>query len=89
MRELLIGERRLASADGRSLTCTYHLLIRTLDEPVSCESYGIAVRIAETGEEEKVFDITVSPARIEALAQLLLRGGVTPCTLTDVVEDWL
>lgn len=89
MRELFIGETSLRTADGRPLTCTYHLIVRTVDEPVSFESYGVAVRIPETGEEERVFDITVSPARIEALTQLLLNGSVTPCTLEDVIEDWL
>ena len=71
------------------MTCTYRLLIRTLPEPMDCESYGVGIRIEETGEQENVFDITVSQARIESLAELLLEGGVTPCTLRDVIEDWL
>ena len=38
---------------------------------------------------EEVPDITIFPERIQVLAQMLLQGGVTPCTLRDVVEDWL
>ena len=34
-------------------------------------------------------DITVRPERVEELAQLLLAGCVTPCTLGEIVADWL
>ena len=89
MREELIGRKQMTGMEGYPLTCTYRLLIRTLPEPADCESYGVGIRIEETGEQENVFDITVSQARIESLAELLLEGGVTPCTLRDVIEDWL
>ena len=54
-----------------------------------CESYGIRILMIQTGEREEVLDITVRPDRIESLAQILVGGGVTPCTLREVVEDWL
>ena len=57
--------------------------------PVCCESYGIRILMIQTGEREVVLDITVRPDRIESLAQILVGGGVTPCTLREVVEDWL
>ena len=89
MREVLIGKKRMTALNGCPLTCTYHLLVRSLAQPVDCESYGVGIQIEETGEAEKVFDITVSQERIESLAKLLLEGGVTPCTLRDVIADWL
>jgi hypothetical protein len=53
------------------------------------ESYGIRVSLSETGEQVELLDLTTSSARIDALADQLVGGGVTPCTLGDVVEDWL
>lgn len=89
MRELLVGQREQNDADGREFTCVYYILIRNVPPPVACESYGVRIVIPQSGEAEEVTDITVLPERIQALTQLLLQGGVTPCTLRDVVEDWL
>ena len=41
------------------------------------------------GEEASVTNLTVSAGRIDQLMELLVRNGVTPVTLRDVVEDWL
>lgn len=89
MREILIGEAELTTLVGRPMTCVYHMLIRSVPPPVCCESYGIGVVISQTGEREDVLDITVCPERIEELARLVVRGKVTPCTLREVIEDWL
>lgn len=89
MRELFFGRADLSNQVGRPLTCQYQILVRTLPPPVSCESYGVSVALLETGEREEALDVTVRPDRIEALAGLLLAGGVTPCTLREIVEDWL
>ncbi|HIY31998.1 DUF6514 family protein [Evtepia sp.] len=89
MRALFFDEADLCDQTGRPLTCTYWIMIRDLPPPVSCESYGIRIRVRQTGEEETVPDITVLPERIAALAQLLVRGTVTPCTLREVIQDWL
>ena len=43
----------------------------------------------ETGEAAEVQDLTLLPGKIETLADPLPRCGVTPCTLADVVSDWL
>lgn len=53
-----------------------------------CESYGVKVT-GPDGESETIPNITVSPARIDQLAELLRRNQVSPVTLRDVVEDWL
>ena len=89
MRQIMIGEVDLTDGAGQALTCSYHLLIREIPPPVLGESYGIGISIAQTGEREEVWDITISYRRIEALAGLVVRGGVTPCALREVVDDWL
>ncbi len=89
MRQILIGEVDLTEGTDRPLTCRYHLLVREIPPPVSGESYGIGVTIQQTGEQAEIWDITVCSKRIRALADLVLRGGVTPCTLREVVDDWL
>lgn len=81
MRELFIGQVDLSNQIGRPATCAYWILIRTIPPPVCCESYGIRILMIQTGEREEVLDITVRPDRIESLAQILVGGGVTPCTL--------
>lgn len=89
MRELFFGQVDLSNQIGRPATCEYRILVRTLPPPVCCESYGISITLVETGEREELQDITVQPERIEALARLLAGGSVTPCTLREIVEDWL
>ena len=64
MRALFFDEADLCDQTGRPLTCTYWIMIRDLPPPVSCESYGIRIRVRQTGEEETVPDVTVLPERI-------------------------
>lgn len=89
MRQIMIGEVDLTEGADRPLTCRYYLLVREIPPPVCGESYGIGVTLSQTGERTELWDITVSHRRIEALAGLVIRGGVTPCTLREVVDDWL
>ena len=89
MRELSYGQTSIQRAGGDSLRCVYEILVCTMPPPLCCESYGIRITVAETGERAEVLNLTVSPKRIEALAALLLQGQVTPCALRDVVDDWL
>ncbi len=90
MRELPVGRREVADELGRLHTYEYAVLIG--EAPVSarmaCESYGACIRDGE-GRCSQVPNITLSAARIEELLELLVRNAVTPCTLLDVVEDWL
>ena len=89
MREVYWGTARLTAQDGRPISCQYRVLVRSCPPPVHCESYGVKVTLAETGEEAALTDLTVLPDRIAALADTLVRCGVTPCALADVVDDWL
>ncbi len=52
-------------------------------------SYAVSVRNRTTGEQVLIPDLTRSPALAERLFDLLVRGGVTPVTFLDVVEDFL
>ena len=89
MRELFYGSRELNDSSGSMMICRYSILIRTVTDPICFESYGVRIAIPRTGEQAEVLDLTVLSERIEALADLLLRGGVTPCSLPDVISDWL
>ena len=89
MRQIMLGEVDLTVGNGEVLTCQYHLLVREIPPPLEGESYGIGVSIDQTGERTEIWDITVSDRRIQALTDLVIEGGVTPCTLRDVVDDWL
>ena len=89
MRQIILGEAELTNGAGVVFTCRYHLLVRAISSTLEGESYGIGVSILQTGEWEEILDITVSHQRIMALADLVMGGRVTPCTLRDVVDDWL
>ena len=89
MRDYLFAKADLSQQVGYPLSCTYYVLIREFSQPVSCESYGVRITVDQTGEAEAIPDITVLPGHIISLVQMLSQGGVTPCTLRSVVEDWL
>ena len=89
MREFSIGQVEQSTSSGGRMTCLYQILVRDVPPPVCCESYGIRITDKDSGESEEGPDITIFPEDIQVLAQMLLQGGVTPCTLRDVVEDWL
>ena len=89
MRELFLQTLKLPDESGAIRSYDYAILIDEMDVgPYSCESYGI--RVAEQGgAEASVPNVTCSAARIDELSNLLLRNGVTPITLQDVLSDWL
>ena len=89
MRELFLQTLELADETGRTRSYDYSILIDEMDVgPYCCESYG--VRIAEQGGmEASVGHVTCSAARIDELSGLLVRHGVTPAALNDVLSDWL
>lgn len=89
MREHLFATVDLSQQAGRPLSCTYHILIKDITEPIQCESYGVRITVDQTGERKELPDITVLPDAVLKLVQQLAEGGVTPCTLCSVVEDWL
>lgn len=89
MRELYLQTLKLADETGAERSYDYSILIDEMDVgPYFCESYGIKV-VERGGGEASVPHVTCSVARIDELSELLLRNGVTPTTLNDVLSDWL
>ncbi|MDD6160785.1 MAG: DUF6514 family protein [Oscillospiraceae bacterium] len=90
MRELQLQTQKLKDAQGREFHCAYSILIDDMDEGTGFgHSYGIGVSCPETGERCVIPHITCVASRIGELSRLVVAGGVTPCALRDVVEDWL
>lgn len=79
MRKLLVGE-----AQCRAFQARYYLLE---EESETSGSYGVQIEMED--EEASVRDLSPSQQRVEALAEALVRGAVTPVALRDVVDDWL
>lgn len=89
MRELFLRTLELRDAQGVSRQYDYSILIGEMDVgQFSCESYGVKVA-QRGGDAASVPNVTCSAQRIDELSDLLLRHGVTPATLADVVQDWL
>lgn len=90
MKELTVAQKQATDEMGREHTYDYAILVGEMpvSSGFSCESYGVRVRELD-GESEQVPHITVSAGRIDELMELLVRNVVTPCTLKDVVDDWL
>lgn len=90
MQRLSVAQKSAVDQQGRARHYDYAILVGEM--PVSagfsCESYGVSI-CEEGGEEARLPDLTVSAGRIDELMELLVRNTVTPCTLRDVVEDWL
>ena len=61
-----------------------HLLEEDAAEPAS---YGVEIELE--GETAAVRDLSLCRERVQALAEKLVRGAVTPVALRDVVDDWL
>lgn len=81
MRETKVRSRTLVRKDGEEL----HLRYTIVEEQ---GTYGVRVEKAD-GECAELRDITASRERIEALFRMIWRGGVTPLSLRDIIEDWL
>lgn len=90
MRELAVAQMQARDEQGTVHIYDYSILIgeTTVSPGFSCESYGVRVR-EQGGESGEVPNITVSISRIDELMELLVRNVVSPCTLRDVVDDWL
>jgi hypothetical protein len=91
MKELFVDTRHGEGEDGSQYSFDYYILIDQMQvaSGFACESYG--VKVVSSGGDDSVCipNITTSVSRIDALTELLMRNLVTPCTLEDVVQDWL
>ncbi|MGN0968285.1 MAG: DUF6514 family protein [Oscillospiraceae bacterium] len=90
MKELAVAQKQARDEEGNIHIYDYSILVgeMTVSQGFACESYGVRVR-ERGGESGEVPDITVSISRIDELMELLVRNTVSPCTLRDVVDDWL
>lgn len=89
MRELFLETVELADQTGIMRRYDYSILVGEMDVGAyACESYGVKVA-EQDGEQAMVENITCSASRIDELSGLLVRNGVTPAALHDVVSDWL
>ena len=68
---------------GRSIH--YSLLFTQFDSGTT--QYGILVECDQ--QQVCIPDISTSREDIQSLIDLLIHGSVTPCTVRDVVDDWL
>jgi len=90
MRNIYVDSCVLQTETGEPCSLDYYLLVDELDVGrFLCESYGVRVVRRETGEQQSACHVTTNPSRIDSLLELLVQGQVTPCTLMDVLEDWL
>ncbi len=89
MRELFLETVELADQTGAVRRYDYSILIGEMDVgSYACESYGVKVS-EQGGGQACVPNITCSASRIDELSSLLVRNGVTPTALHDVLSDWL
>ena len=89
MRKIWMGRNSGESEERKLVSCEYHIVVTESEGGLACESYGICISLPETGEWVEIFDITVNADRIYQLGELLCRNLVTPCTLREVLDDWL
>lgn len=90
MRELAVAKKQACDELGTVHDYEYSILVGEMEisPQIYCESYGVKVKECE-GEQKEITNITISASRIDELIDLLVRNIVTPCTLKEVVEDWL
>lgn len=90
MRKLYVDTSAFRDEWGREYCYDYHIVIDEMDVGAfSCESYGLQVKERGSGETCTIPNITCSISRIDELCALAVKGGVTPVTLRDVIDDWL
>ncbi len=90
MRELAVAQKQTRDERGNVHIYDYSILVGEMrvSPGIACEGYGVKIR-EQGGESGEVLNITVSLSRIDELMELLVRNVVTPCTLRDVIDDWL
>jgi len=88
MKEMLLDVKTVGD-ENISLCCRYFVLVGEMQAGVfSCESYGVKIENAETGESASFPDLTLSAEKIDKLMECLIRNRVTPAGLEDVIRDW-
>ena len=88
---ICVVRRWLESEVGTQFVLQYDILVDRAPLPGGgeLELFGVAVRNMQTGEETGVPAIFLHMEEAEALVEKLAAGAVTPCTMRDVVEDYI
>ena len=88
---ICVVRRWLESEVGTQFVLHYDILVDLAPLPGGgeLELFGVAVRNMQTGEETGVPAIFLHMEEAEALVEKLAAGAVTPCTMRDVVEDYI
>ena len=88
---ICVVRRWLDSEVGTLFVLQYVILVDLAPLPGGgeLELFGVAVRNMQTGEETGVPAIFLHMEEAEALVEKLAAGAVTPCTMRDVVEDYI
>lgn len=88
---ICVVRRWLESEVGTQFVLQYDILVDLVPLPGGgeLELFGVAVRNMQTGEETGVPAIFLHMEEAEALVEKLAAGAVTPCTMRDVVEDYI
>ena len=81
MTETLIGVQKVLDENGKIYQFSYYRMD-------SGKDYGVCIRDQE-GSMAMAPGVTTQRRRINALLRRLMRGGVSPTALGDVLEDWL
>ncbi len=90
MRDLFLKTLTLLDESGAARRYDYYITVDQVKMgQLPCESYGVKIVEQGGGEAAVAAHVTCSQSRIDELSELLLRNGVTPVTLKDVVCDWL
>ena len=79
---------RTASAEAGEFRLRYSLF-RTGSGARAVYSLSVLLEAPEGDEGAEILDLTRDPFEANRLFDLVSGGGVTPCTLRDVLEDLL
>ena len=89
-REICLETLNLQDEAGVEHCFHYSIVMEQLElEGYSGESYGVKIEEKETGQIAVVPHVTTYSSVIYQLARTLIDHQVTPCTLVDVIQDWL
>lgn len=89
-REIFLEILTLLDEAGVEHCFHYYIVMDQLElEGYAGESYGIKIEEKETGQVAVVPHVTTRSSEIYQLARTLIDHQVTPCTLVDVIQDWL
>ena len=84
---IIQSEIRTVQTPKGALRLRYRLFSE--DSLETGREYGTSITSLDTGEERKVPALTCDEARARAFFAKLVRGTVTPVSLTDLAEDFI